>query len=340
MKKLIALTLAVLLVIGTFGACASSQPAETTAPAAPAEAAPAAPAEEAPAPAATWPAENVTFYVPAGAGGGTDVSARALATAISEKTGSSVIISNLTSGNGTVAYETVREAKANGTELLYFHANFFLNYYNGIYDKSPLENFTPVGVAFALTPQFIVVSAKTDYTTLDELVAAAKAETLTAGCQNGGFDDLILRLFAADAGVEFKMVEAGSETDRITALLGGNLDVAVISSNAAVQYAETGDMRILASASDARHELYPDIPTCSELGFENTVFDTTLFIFGPKDMDPALVEAMNAEMRAAADNDFVQEYLTNTGSKLAMYDVEQTNEYMKQLDASIKAAVG
>ena len=42
----------------------------------------------------------------------------------------------------------------------------------------------------------------------------------------------------------------------------------------------------------------------------------------------------------AADNDFVQEYLANTGSKLAMYDVEQTNEYMKQLDASIKAAVG
>ena len=45
MKKFIALTLALLLVIGTFGACASSQPAATTAPAAPA---PAAPAEEAP----------------------------------------------------------------------------------------------------------------------------------------------------------------------------------------------------------------------------------------------------------------------------------------------------
>lgn len=53
-----------------------------------------------------------------------------------------------------------------------------------------------------------------------------------------------------------------------------------------------------------------------------------LFIFGPKDMDPELVEALNGEIRAAADNDFVQEYLESTGTKLAMYDVEETNAYM------------
>lgn len=346
MKKYFALLLALLMMVSVMTACGGSSGSGAAATEAPAsqpengspEAPPADESPEGPA-EASWPSGTVTLYVPAGAGGGTDIAARAVASAISESTGTSVIVSNLTAGNGTVAYETVREANADGTELLFFHANFFLNYYNGIYDHAPLEDFTPIAVCFALVPQVIVVSADSEYESLDDLVAAAGASSLTAGCQNGGFDDLILRLLSADAGVDFKMVEAGSETERITALLGRNIDVAVISANAAVQYAETGDMRILASSADARDPNYEDIPTCVELGYENTVFDTTLFVFGPKDMDPALVKAMNAEFNATADNDFVQEYLNNTGSRLAMYDIDQCDAYLEELDTAIKSAV-
>lgn len=349
MKKYVSLLMALLMLVGLTACGGSSN--ESAAPA-PSEAgeSPSGGAEESQnseqtgnaeidASEASWPSNTVTLYVPAAAGGGTDVAARAVASAISENTGSSVIVSNLTSGNGTVAYETVRGADTNGTELLFFHANFFLSYYNGIYDHAPLEDFTPIAVCFALVPQVIVVSADSDYETLDDLVDAAKETSITAGCQNGGFDDLILRLLSTDAGIDLKMVEAGSETERITALLGHNIDVSVISVNAAVQYAETGDMRILASAAAERDPNYSDIPTCIELGYENTVFDTTLFVFGPKDMDPALVEAMNKEFNATADNDFVKDYLSNTGARLEMYSVEECNAYMEDLNESIKSAI-
>lgn len=264
---MLCLTLVAALGFGLLSGCSNSKPAaekpgETKVQASETEQSgeePEGAADKPQAGAPGWPSDTVTFYVPASAGGGTDVSARALATAISENTSSNVIVSNLTSGNGTVAYETVRGAKADGTELLYFHANFFLNYYNGIYDQAPLENFTPIAAAFVLTPQVIVVNADSDYETLDDFVRAAEEKTLTAGCQNGGFDDLILKLLASDARIELKMVEAGSETDRITALLGKNLDVAVISASVAAQYIETGDMRALASASQERDSQYSEI---------------------------------------------------------------------------------
>lgn len=289
---------------------------------------------------AAWPDKNVTFYVPASAGGGTDVSARAIASAISETTGSSVIVSDLTSGNGTVAYETVRNSSPDGTELLYYHQNFFLNYYNGIYDQAPLEEFTPISVAAFLVEQVIVVKADSEYETLDDLVNAAKEGTIKAGVQNGGFDDLIIKLLSADAGVDFKLVEAGSETDRITAVLGNNIDVAVVSANLAAQYEENGDMKVLATSAEERDENYPDYPTCKELGYENTVFNAAFMVFGPKDMDPALVEALNKEIAATGDSQYFTDYLETSGSTLAMYDVKETNAFVEQVDESIKTALG
>ncbi len=327
-KRILAALLAALMLAAVLCGCAAKTPASDN-------------SEGSAAAGSGWPsADTVTLYVPASAGGGTDVSARAIASAISGKTGSSVIVSNLTSGNGTVAYETVRNAKPTGNDLLYFHANFFLNYYNGIYNYAPLDEFTPISLVAFLVEQVIVVKADSPYQTLDDLIKAAAEGNVTAGVQNGGFDDLIVKLLAKDAGVEFKVVEAGSETDRITALLGGNIEMAVLSANLGAQYEETGDMRVLATASTQRDPNYPDYATCAELGYEGTVFAPAFFVFGPKDMDPELVEAMNAQIAATADDSYIQEYLKTSGSTLAMYDVEETNAYMAQLDSAIRTALG
>lgn len=290
--------------------------------------------------AAGWPAEDVNFYVPASAGGGTDACARVVAAAVSGQTGTNILVTNQTSGNGTVAYETVRNGNVGGTDLLFFHANVFLNYYNDIYDHAPLESFTPIAAIANMVEQVVVVSSDSKYETLDDLVGAAKEGTVTAGVQTGGFDNLVLSMLSNDSGAEFKFVEAGSEADRITTLLGGNIDCAVVSANLAAQYEETGDMRVLATSASERDPNYPDYATCAELGYPSTVFDAAWFILGPAGMDEELVKQMNAQIAAIADDADIVQYAETSGSTMTLMNVEETNEFLKTLDANIKAALG
>ncbi len=74
-----------------------------------------------------WPQKDVQIIVPANAGGGTDIVARIVAAYLAEATGKNFTVVNQSSGSGLVAYETVRNAKPDGSTLLFWHTGFYLH---------------------------------------------------------------------------------------------------------------------------------------------------------------------------------------------------------------------
>ncbi|MFN9336086.1 MAG: tripartite tricarboxylate transporter substrate-binding protein, partial [Alphaproteobacteria bacterium] len=97
----------------------------------------------------------------------------------------------------------------------------------------------------------------------------------------------------------------------IPQLLGGNMDVAAINVNDALQLAREGKVRMLAQAAVARQPEAADVPTFRELGFD-LVHGASRGIIGPPNMPPATVARLEAAFRnALADENFKREAARN-----------------------------
>lgn len=90
--------------------------------------------------------KNIELQVPAKAGGGTDVVARAIATQVGKDSGSNLTVQNNTDGSGVVAMEKVRSAKPDASSLLFFHTTMLIKTATGVYDHSAVDDFTVIAV--------------------------------------------------------------------------------------------------------------------------------------------------------------------------------------------------
>ena len=290
-----------------------------------------------------WPTGTVTFKVAANAGGGTDNFARILTACLQKATGEAFTVVNDSTGNGTVAFESVRNAKPDGNTLLFYHSTMGIQYYQGAYDYNPADeaNFTVIAnVPNGGTGDVLCVPAKAPYKTLEEFVAYCKEHPgVFFGNQNGGFGQLEFLLFNERADLNARFVDAGGQADTIISLLGGNIDACFIGADAAAQYAESGDMICLALCDSERSSFVPDVPTFTELGYD-VVFKSTLIVLGPAGMDPELVTKVNEVFGKIAEDQETLDALAKMNMGYTHYNAEEAKEIWVNHCATIKEVCG
>jgi tripartite-type tricarboxylate transporter receptor subunit TctC len=339
MKKFWVMLIVLAMTFTMFGCSSNEQPAasnttETTASEA-TEAAPASDAAETTEAAEVdWPTGTVQIVVPYKAGGMSDAHARIVANFLQKDLDSPAVVMNIDSGNGVVAYETVRNADPDGLTLLSTHAGFLCGYYLGNYDYK-YEDFTVVSFMQDQGNNVFAVNADSPYNTLEEFVAAAKEKPgeLLAGIINGNTTQFIFGALEKQAEIDLKLVEAGGETDRLAALQGGFLDIAVVSAKAAIEYEAAGKIKVLAAITDGEDPRYP---TTASLGYDQVVWDVGMFILGPKDMDPALVDTINAELGKLLDDSESVEQISNLGGTAAHMNAQDSLARMQKRDEAIE----
>ncbi|WP_120996559.1 Bug family tripartite tricarboxylate transporter substrate binding protein [Stutzerimonas urumqiensis] len=245
-----------------------------------------------------WPSRTVQVIVPAGAGGDTDFNARTMAKYFSDITGENMVITNMNGGGGTVALAQVKNAEPDGTTILFGHTGHLLvNEVSGLIDYS-YDALDICCIAAVDKGAVFVTSKASGIETLDELIKKAKEspDDVIYGTELGGFSHLQGLIFEDMADVDLKIVDAGSAAEKITALLGGRIDVAAITYGAVQDYVETGDMHILAQPNEERNPLLGDIKTFKEQGLD-FVMDKPYIIAFPKGTDPAIVQKMSDIMK-------------------------------------------
>ena len=284
-------------VAGAMTACGSSSASTTSSSAAGASSAAAAGEQSAP----EWTG-SVDLYVPASAGGGTDMMARTMANGVSSIVGNNITVVNNTDGSGVVALETVRNADPDGKTLLQYGLILLVNIAIGKYDHTIEDAFTVIAAAPGDNngDQVLVAAADGKYQSLDDLKNAA--DEILCGVQIGGSTHIVSAMALDALGAKAKYVEAGSDTEKLTALVGGNIDVCVVGVNQAQQYIESGMVTGLGFVSSTeeggRSDRLPDVPSFVEQGYD-VVWAGMQMILGPKGMDPALVEYINESYIAA-----------------------------------------
>jgi tripartite-type tricarboxylate transporter receptor subunit TctC len=216
-----------------------------------------------------FPSRPVTIMVPYAAGGGTDAVARTLAKALSVHWNQSVIVENRTGADGWIGTQWVLNQPADGHVILIQLNSMMLWRWSAPEHKFDVTKDMRVVTRVQNSPMVAAVRAdvKADdlRTFLDTCSSASKP------CSFGGATvsaNLVSRQLMDLGGVRNGASVAYKGTaPMMTDLLGGHIDLALISANQAVPMTTEGKVKSLAVGLDKRYERLPHSPTFEEAGF-------------------------------------------------------------------------
>lgn len=252
----------------------------------------------------SYPSKPVTFVVPYSAGGSTDLSARTLAKLAGDILGQPISVVNKPGAAGAVGLGEVAKSAPDGYTIGIFNAitNAIVPHMRKVpYD--PIDGFEPI-VIYGGYQSFVAVQKDKPWKTLDELVAYAKAnpKALTVGVSGvGSSTHLGVARLMSDSKATVTFVPFGGGAPTTTALLGGHVAVAAVSSEV-LPHVQTGAVRLLTVLQDVRLPEYPDLKSVRQLGY-NWDINSWVGVAAPKGTDPAALEKLRAAFMQAASSD-------------------------------------
>ena len=240
--------------------------------------------------AQTWPSKSVTMVVPYSAGGPTDALARLLAKKLGADLGQTVLVDNRAGAGERSAWRAWC-----GPRLM---ATPFLPRARGRWPECRTDedavrsNGLPVRELDRTCSAVIVAGAGTGIVSLQDLVKKAKAAPgkLNYGSAgNGTTPHIGMELLKQEAGIDLLHVPYKGAAPAVTALLGGEVQVAMLDAGAVLQHIQSGKLKVLAIAGGTRAAQIPDAPTTGESGLPGVLMDTNYGVIVPKGTSQEIV---------------------------------------------------
>ncbi|MGE4354309.1 MAG: tripartite tricarboxylate transporter substrate binding protein [Oscillospiraceae bacterium] len=334
MKRTLGIILAVVMLLGLMAGCGGSSTTESTAPE---STAPESTAPESTSPEAfKWPTSSIEVINPSAAGGETDTYGRIFQRYMETELGVTMPTVNMAGGGGTLATNEVASSANDGSRVLIFHNGYLINNLMGLSDLN-LDNMCPAAIAVTDSTQIFFAASSQPYDDLKGLIEYVKdGGEVKVATEVGSFTHFQLLMVQKAGDVEFDIVDAGTTSEKIAAVLAGDVDVMGANWATMKDYVENGDVKPLAILADERSSACPDVPTAKELGYD-IVVDKFFFYAFPEGTDESLIEAFNAAAQRVAQNpDYLAEIAALNGTAPVM-DVQQTYDYMKNVMDSYSA---
>jgi tripartite-type tricarboxylate transporter receptor subunit TctC len=258
---------------------------------------------------AAYPDKPITMIVSYAPGGGTDLTARAIAPYIEKYLGNNarIIVLNKSGAGGAIGFAQLASSPADGYTIGMINTPNVLTI--PIERKSDFhwQRYDLLG-NLVDDPDGFSVHNDDPIKNLKDLAAYAKAHPgdVTVGTTGAGSDDHLAMLqFERAAGVKLNHIPFKGAADVRTALAGKQIKVAAINIGEAMQAIKGGTpMRNLGSMSAARSSMAPDLPTFKEQGYDIELASLR-GLAAPKGLPPDVREALvNAVAQAANDPEF------------------------------------
>lgn len=283
-----------------------------------------------PAQGASFPEKEVILNVPLAAGGGSDLTMRALARATETPLGKPVVVVNKPGAGGAVGLTEVSKMKPNGYNLV------MLSEYIYNLPMTQKLGFKATDFAPVCTVNFdaaaLAVGKDSKFTSLKDFVAFAKANpgVLTVG--NSGFGNIwhisaVGLEKATDA--KFTHVPFNGAAPTITATLGGHVSGMIASVPEISSQARAGELRILGVFSDQRNPAFPDVPTAREEGIDVN-FGTWRGVGLPAGADPAVVAVLEKAFKSAVESQEFKDFMSKQGFNILYRGSAETDAYMSK----------
>lgn len=275
---------------------------------------------QAQAPANDYPGSKpVRMIVPFPPGGGTDILSRIIAQKLTEQNHWTVVADNRAGAGGTIGITEATKAQPTGYDIVMGQKdNVVLGYYlyKGL-PWNPSKDLTPIAHV-AYSPVIIATAETSKFKTLNDVIAAAKADPgkITYGSPGNGTSIHIAGvLFEKAAGVKLTHVPYKGSNPALVDTLSGNVDLLVSSVPSAIGQIKAGKLRPLAVTSAKRSTSLPDVPTVAELGMKGFDVSTWYGLFGPKNLPAPIVTKLNTEVNKLLADKSVQDAILAQGAE-------------------------
>jgi tripartite-type tricarboxylate transporter receptor subunit TctC len=265
-----------------------------------------------------WPAKPIRMIVGFAAGGSTDVTARIIAQALSDRLGQPVVVENRGGAGGNIGADAVAKAEPDGYTLLMATSSTFAANPN-LYKSLPFDvrkDFSPIAVT-AFIPNLLVVNPSVPANNVADFIAYLKAnpdKLNFASAGNGTSQHLSGELFNSLAGVRMTHVAYRGGAPAVSDLLGGQVQVIFAPLVEVIQQVRAEKLKALGITTARRSPLLPEVPTILESlpGYEVALWNGLL---APANTPPDIVDRINRATIEALRSPEVKAKLAEQGSE-------------------------
>jgi tripartite-type tricarboxylate transporter receptor subunit TctC len=253
--------------------------------------------------AQNYPNKPIKLLVPFGAGGITDVVARAFAEPLSAELGQQVIVENKPGAGGNIAAELLKTSASDGYTLMLTTIGVVAvnphTYATIKFDS--LKDFSYISTV-AETPHVIAINPSVPAKNLSELIKLAKdkPESISFGTAGYGSSPYQgMEILQTSTGVKFLHVPFKSGAESVTNVIGGQVSMTFEAIPVVMPQAQAGKLRVLGIASAKRNSAAADLLTTAELGFPGVVSGSVSGLIGPAGLPAEVIARLNKAARAA-----------------------------------------
>ncbi len=253
--------------------------------------------------AQNYPNKPIKLLVPFGAGGITDVVARAFAEPLSAELGQQVIVENKPGAGGNIAAELLKTSASDGYTLMLTTIGVVAvnphTYATIKFDS--LKDFSYISTV-AETPHVIAINPSVPAKNLSELIKLAKdkPESISFGTAGYGSSPYQgMEILQIATGTKFLHIPFKSGAESVTNVIGGQVSMTFEAIPVVMSQAQAGKLRVLGIASAKRNSAAADLLTTAELGFPGVVSGSVSGLIAPAGLPAEVIARLNKASRAA-----------------------------------------
>ena len=294
---------------------------------------------------AQYPNRPITLIVPWGAGGGTDATARILASIMEKEIKQPINVVNRTGGSGVVGHSAIAEAAPDGYTIGLITVEIGMMHWQGL-TKLTGASYTPLGLVNA-DPAGLQVRADAPYKTAKDLIDAVKANPgkfKASGTGQGGIWHLSIAGMLKSLGIDpaaVPWVPSNGAAPGLQDMVAGGVEIVPCSIPEARALIDAGKVKSLAIMDANPTALYPSIPTLkSALGSDWTMAAWRGMAAPkglPKDVEARLADAV----KKAYDSKEYKDFMASRGFGVVYLPPAEFAKFMDkssgELGATMKA---
>jgi putative tricarboxylic transport membrane protein len=292
------------------------------------------------------PQRTVEIVLPSAAGSSLDGSARVIGKIMVENkiVDVPVVVMNKPGGGGSIS-TTYLDQRAGDPHYIYLSAMSLLNNHILGRSQSNWDNYAPLAMIFSENMTMVVQPQsplKSGQDVMKRLKADPQSISIAIGFARGGTGHLNTALLARSMGIDpkiLKTVQFEGNSQALTALMGGHVDMSSMSFAQAWTQSQGGKVRILGMAADKRGSgPLADIPTWKEQGFDIEFYNTR-FMLGTKGITVEQTAYWDAALKRVLDTREWQEYATKQHYIPFYFTHKETPKKLAELYEQLKGAL-
>ncbi|HEX2553389.1 MAG TPA: tripartite tricarboxylate transporter substrate binding protein [Microvirga sp.] len=293
---------------------------------------------------AAYPNRPITMICPWGAGGGTDATARIVASLLERDLGQPVNVVNRTGGSGVVGHQAIASAQPDGYTLGIITVEIAMMHWQGLTDLTP-RSYTTLALMNE-DPPGIQVSGTSPYKTVKELADAIKAappgKLKASGTGQGGIWHLALVGWLQAMGLKpdhVAWVPSNGAAPAMQDLAAGGIDIVTCSVPEGRAMIEAGKARSLAIMAPERNPSFPNVPTLKEEMGLNYSTGAWRGFAAPKNLPAEIQAKLEASLKKINEAKEFRDFMSSRGFGVKWADQKGFAEFMDASDAQMGTAM-